>query len=96
MTAHIPSATIDVRTIPPHERHPLIFSTFGSLEIGQAMEIVNDHDPKPLHAQFLAELPDTFAWSYLETGPVTWRVSIHKVAEAHAETGFCCGSCGGH
>ena len=26
---------IDVRTIAPRERHPLIFSTFGALQSGQ-------------------------------------------------------------
>lgn len=88
------SATVDVRTIAPRERHPLIFSTFGRLDAGQAMELVNDHDPRPLYYQFQAELPGRFAWDYLETGPDTWRVSITKLAGGHAE-GRCCGSCGG-
>ncbi|ROZ78156.1 DUF2249 domain-containing protein [Ramlibacter sp. WS9] len=88
------AARIDVRTIPPRERHPLIFSTFGALKTGTAMELVNDHDPKPLYHQFQAQMPDAFTWDYLEQGPDTWRVAITKIKPAHAD-GQCCGSCGG-
>jgi uncharacterized protein (DUF2249 family) len=89
-----PASRIDVRTIPPRERHPLIFSTFGKLARGQAMELVNDHDPKPLYYQFNAEIPGQFAWDYLEQGPETWRVAITRTGNAHG-AGSCCGSCGG-
>jgi uncharacterized protein (DUF2249 family) len=89
-TAH----TVDVRQIAPRDRHPLIFSTFHGLPAGQSMQLVNDHDPKPLYYQFQAEMPGGFSWDYLEAGPDTWRVSITKLADAHA-AGQCCGSCGG-
>lgn len=88
------ASRIDVRTIAPRERHPLIFSTFGSLAPGQAMELVNDHDPKPLYYQFDAQMPGQFAWEYLETGPDTWRVAITRTGGGHGN-GSCCGSCGG-
>lgn len=88
------SATLDVRSIPPRERHALIFSTFRGLVPGQSMELVNDHDPRPLYDQFQAELPGRFAWDYLEAGPDLWRVSIARVADPQAE-GRCCGCCGG-
>jgi uncharacterized protein (DUF2249 family) len=42
------------------------------------MELINDHDPKPLRYQFMMELPDRFEWDYLEEGPEVWRVSIGK------------------
>lgn len=76
------SKTIDVRTIVPAQRHPLIFHTFEELEPGQAFELVNDHDPKPLYYQFAAELDDQFTWDYLEQGPQTWRVRIGKTDAA--------------
>jgi uncharacterized protein (DUF2249 family) len=88
------NATVDVRTIVPRERHPLIFSTFRGLADGQAMQLVNDHDPKPLYYQFQAEMPGAFAWDYLESGPDTWRVAIKRLATPPAER-TCCGSCGG-
>ena len=72
--------TIDVRTIAPRERHPLIFSTFRDLPQGEAFLLVNDHDPKPLYYQFKAELGEEFQWDYLEQGPEVWRVRIARPA----------------
>lgn len=71
--------TIDVRTIVPRERHPLIFKTYRSLEPGNHFLLVNDHDPKPLYYQFQAELGEAFQWEYLESGPEVWRVRIGKL-----------------
>lgn len=76
----MPQSTIDVRTIIPRERHPLIFRTFEGLRPGEGFELVNDHDPKPLYYQFQAELGPTFEWQYLEQGPEVWRVRIGRPA----------------
>ena len=87
---------VDVRTIAPRERHPLIFSTFRALHAGEAMELVNDHDPRPLYYQFQAESPGAFKWEYLLQGPETWRVAITRIATGEgAAKDRCCGSCGG-
>lgn len=72
--------TLDVRTIPPPERHPRIFATFDALPAGGAFEIVNDHDPRPLKYQFEAERPGLLDWKYLEEGPRVWRVRIGRKA----------------
>jgi uncharacterized protein (DUF2249 family) len=72
---------VDVRTIIPRERHPLIFQTFDALKPGEAFELVNDHDPKPLYYQLQAERPGQLAWSYVEQGPAVWRVQVGRVAE---------------
>ena len=69
---------IDVRPIVPKEKHEKIFSMFYSLESGQKMEIINDHDPRPLHYQMLAENEGQFEWKYLEEGPEVWRVEIKR------------------
>lgn len=74
------SKTIDVRDIAPRERHPLLFQTFDDLAVGESFELVNDHDPKPLYYQFMAERPGELEWSYLEEGPETWRVVLGKKA----------------
>ncbi|MFI5398779.1 MAG: DUF2249 domain-containing protein [Candidatus Binatia bacterium] len=71
---------IDVRRIPPPQRHPLIFQTFEGLQAGQAFLLVNDHDPKPLYYTFKAERDGQFDWEYLEQGPEVWRVRIGRVA----------------
>lgn len=79
MTANA-TTTLDVRTIAPRERHPLIFGTFRTLAPGDAFLLVNDHDPKPLYYQFQAELGEPFQWEYLESGPEVWKVRIGKSA----------------
>ena len=73
---------IDVRTIAPRQRHPLIFSTFDSLAVDESFELVNDHAPTPLYYQFLHERANQFDWAYLEEGPETWRVQITRTASA--------------
>ncbi|HET9064547.1 MAG TPA: DUF2249 domain-containing protein [Gemmatimonadales bacterium] len=72
--------TLDVRVIPPREKHPTIFQTFTALAPGEAFVLLNDHDPMPLRYQFEAEHAGQFTWEYLETGPAVWRVAIGKSA----------------
>ena len=73
---------VDVRTIPPRNRHPLIFQTFDGLEPGAAFVLINDHEPRPLYYQFLHERADQFSWTYLEEGPEIWRAQIAKTEAA--------------
>ena len=94
MTATVPTASLDVRVLPCEQRRELIFSTFDGLAPGAAMEIVNDHDIKPLQGVFQNLVPGKFRWDYLQQGPDLWRVAITKLAAA-STGGQCCGSCGG-
>ena len=94
MTEPTCPTTLDLRAIPPRERHSLVFSAVRRLAAGQALELTNDHDPAPLHHQLQAEFPGRFSWDYLERGPEVWRVQIGKQAAAAAQH-RCCGSCGG-
>jgi regulator of cell morphogenesis and NO signaling len=70
--------TLDVTRIEPRFKHPKIFETFDALGEGEAFVIYNDHDPKPLYYQLLAERGDIFSWEYLEQGPDAWRIRIAK------------------
>lgn len=72
------AAKVDARQYEPKDKHPTIFKTFFDLNPGEKMELVNDHDPRPLHYQFIMELPEQFEWDYLEQGPEVWRVAIEK------------------
>jgi uncharacterized protein (DUF2249 family) len=94
MTATAAATRLDVRVLPCEQRRELIFSTFDALAVGTAMEIVNDHDIKPLQGLFQNLVPGKFAWAYVEQGPDLWRVAITKLGAAHTG-GQCCGSCGG-
>lgn len=70
---------LDIRPIPPAQRHPLIFDLFNGLAAGESFVLVNDHNPKPLFYQFQAELTGQFSWDYVEEGPESWRVRIGRV-----------------
>ncbi|MCG3139306.1 MAG: hypothetical protein HDKAJFGB_00169 [Anaerolineae bacterium] len=74
------TTTIDVRPIPPPQKHSTIFQTFDALAPGQSFILINDHDPKPLYYQFASEMPGKFTWEYLEQGPQVWRVQIGRPA----------------
>ena len=96
-TATATILTVDLRDIAPRERHPLVFSTFKSLLPGEAMQLVNDHNPQPLLGQFESGLFGAFQWSVVEGGPELWRVQIGKPLQAKPAhgAGSCCGACGG-
>ncbi len=72
-------ATLDVRVIAPRERHPLIFSRLDALAVGEALLLLNDHDPKPLRYQLMAQRPEQFNWEPQEEGPEEWKIRISRV-----------------
>ncbi len=74
-------STLDVRDLVPRERHPLIFSRLDALSVGDTLRLVNDHDPKPLRYQLMAERPDMFTWEPEKQGPEEWIIRIKKIAE---------------
>lgn len=99
---HFPS-TIDVRRIAPFERHGLIFERLGALSPGEALELINDHDPVPLRSGIERQWPGQFECAYLDAGPDLWRLEIRKktrrdpAASSPVDTGSCCsgGACCG-
>lgn len=70
--------TIDVTSIEPKLKHPTLFKRFSELQNGEGFVISNDHDPRPLYYQLLAENGNSFNWEYLEEGPDTWKVVLSK------------------
>jgi uncharacterized protein (DUF2249 family) len=73
------TSTVNATEYPPQIKHKVIFETFDALQSGEAMLLINDHDPKPLFFQFGIERPNQFTWEYIEQGPVTFRVKIGRV-----------------
>jgi uncharacterized protein (DUF2249 family) len=49
--------TLDLRDVPPPERHPMVYDAFDDLSSGEVLTIVNDHEPKPLFYEMRAEEP---------------------------------------
>ena len=71
--------TLEVRSMPPWERHSKIFDIFDNLPAGDTLKIINGHDPRPLHYQFMHERTDQFEWDAEEKGPQHWEASIKRV-----------------
>ncbi len=71
---------VDVRDVAPRDRHPLTFSTFDGLPDGGVLNLVNDHDPKPLFYEMQAERAGQVVWEPLEEGPERWLIRITRTA----------------
>ncbi|RKD89081.1 DUF2249 domain-containing protein [Halopiger aswanensis] len=69
---------LDVRDLPPAQRHERIFKAYAELDGGTGFVLVNDHDPKPLYHQFDAEAGPEFRWTYRRKEPDEFRVLIGK------------------
>lgn len=76
---------LDLRNMPPFERHEKIFEMWGALKEGEILKITNDHDPKPLHYQFEAEFNGKYEWQYEKQGPKDWIVKIKKIEKIRKE-----------
>lgn len=76
---------LNVTTLAPALKHPTIFSKFDALSAGDSFVIQNDHDPKPLYYQLLANKGNSFTWEYLEDGPSWWKVKIAKLKPGEIE-----------
>lgn len=72
--------TLDVRPMPPRERHETIFDRLDALGTGDTLRLVNDHDPAPLRYQLDATRPAQFRWEYVEQGPEDWAIDITSTA----------------
>ncbi|MCA1189098.1 MULTISPECIES: DUF2249 domain-containing protein [unclassified Saccharopolyspora] len=75
----MPEQELDVRALPKPQKHPAIFGAFAALAPGEAVVLVNDHDPQPLRGEFEADFPGGFSWEYLAEGPREWRVRIGRL-----------------
>lgn len=71
---------LDVRELIPRERHATIFARFDALTPGETLRLINDHDPKPLYYQLMAERSEMFAWEPEQQGPEVWVIRIRKTA----------------
>ncbi|MBH1940780.1 DUF2249 domain-containing protein [Mobilitalea sibirica] len=73
--------TVDIRDIFPHQdKYPTVQRTFTALSIGDKMELINDHDFRPLFEyKFPYDFPGQYEWEYLEEGPEVWRVAVTRI-----------------
>jgi len=71
---------LDLRTVPPFQRHPLVFATFDALSRGESFVLINDHDPIPLNRQMESMRPHQLTWEYIERGPDIFQIRVRRIA----------------
>lgn len=59
-------------------RNTIIFQLFEHLAAGDALQLIVDHDPKPLRYQLESKHGSRCLWKYLEEGPDVWRVRLQQ------------------
>lgn len=71
---------IDVRDLPPKERHPKIMEQFDAMDAGEQLRLINDHDPKPLFYEMRAEKPafDEDGYQVTQEGPEEFVATFPK------------------
>lgn len=74
------TVTIDVRTLEKGFKKDIIFKAFEELSVGETMELVNDHDPKPLYQQFMLNYSEKFVWEYFEQGQKYGELELLKIS----------------
>ncbi|KQZ99883.1 hemerythrin [Mesorhizobium sp. Root157] len=78
---------IDVRQIDPRQRHIVILQLFEHLPASGALQLIADHDPKPLRFQIESKYGGNCLWAYLEEGPDVWRVRLRNVPTREKSNG---------
>lgn len=67
---------IKIADIDPRYRHRVIFQLFEHLDPNDSLQLVLEHDPKPLRLQLHARHGERCDWTWLEDGPETWRARL--------------------
>jgi uncharacterized protein (DUF2249 family) len=70
---------IDLRTVPLARQRALVFERLDALATGEALSIIDDHDPMPLYFRLDRARNGQFGWRYLQTGPACWQVRIERI-----------------
>lgn len=93
---------VDARSVPAPLCRTLIFAAFDALAGGEGFDVLDDHEPAALYAEFGRRHDGEFRWSCVECGPRRWRVRIERLghgeppaagiaAGAAPEACTCCG-----
>jgi len=59
----------DARGVAKRFRHAAIFGALDSLQSGETMRFINDHDPLPLLSQLIQRYDDTVEITYVQREP---------------------------
>lgn len=71
---------LDVRGLPCANRRAIIFGNFEHLADGEALIVINDHEPVGLRGHFEEIASGHYRWDCREIGPQEFRVRITREA----------------
>lgn len=71
---------LDLRPLPPPERHRMVHEQLDALTTGETLELVNDHKPAPLRYELEATRPGQYRWIDGDDGPGKWTATITCLA----------------
>lgn len=100
MTLSNPDTTyiLDARGIAKRFRHAAIFAALETLDHGETMRFVNDHDPLPLLRQIQQRYGDQVRIQYVERQPerivIDFGIQLAATHDEHPAAGAEAG-CGG-
>jgi len=67
---------LDLRPLPPPERHRRVHEELDALDPGETLDLINDHRPAPLRYELQATRPGQYEWEDGDDGPERWTASI--------------------
>ena len=76
---------LDLRPLSDDIRFPKVFEAFDRLKLGESVELLNDHDPRPLYYRMLRERAGQFRWHPLLEGPDRWEISLERTKDGTGE-----------
>ncbi|MGC9164373.1 MAG: DUF2249 domain-containing protein [Thermoprotei archaeon] len=71
---------VDVLGVVPYKRHETIFNKFNELLSGSSIVLFNDHEPKSLYYELVAERPDFDVSAYVsfQLSDIIWVSRLRK------------------
>ncbi|HEX5542208.1 MAG TPA: DUF2249 domain-containing protein [Micromonospora sp.] len=73
---------LDVRDLPPRQRHAVVLSALEGLAPGGALVLVAPHAPRPLLAEVEQKFAGQFEIEWLQSGPEKWQIRLARRAGA--------------
>src|SRR5699024_12519243 len=71
---------VDIRGIAPHDAERRALQAYGELGVGDALILLDDHNPQTLHDTFEREFAGSFSWETLSTNDGEYRICVTKRA----------------
>ncbi|WFF04639.1 DUF2249 domain-containing protein [Micromonospora sp. WMMD1076] len=71
-------ARIDVRDVPPGERHARVLAALDALAADAALVLVAAHAPLPLLAEIDSRYAGQMAGEWLQDGPDVWQIRLRR------------------